>query len=574
MAISLVTGEVESINGLIGEQKLTLTSISPVSGNLLVAIYSCRANTYEPIADDILSSSDGATYNKAWTRVVGAAGPTCGGAMFYRISDGTEVDIKFGIGGDGGNNSLIVAHFEGNAASSVLDDGAIDSSDANASVTSIDTGSATASGDGAAICGVAPDDVNEWDYDTISFTNATHIPDGTTNSPVMGIFTYTGTGTKSDTISTTDVGGPGHGVIGLFLEPATGGLNVNLGAISSGNSLHTLSLSPGAVDVSPGHIASGNTLHALSLSSSIDVALEHIASANQLHALSLSPGAVDISLGYIAAGSTLYQLTPSAGGIPPQDISLGYVVSGNVLYPVSAAPGAVDLALAHLVSGHQVFAPTLSPGAVDIGLQHLAAGSQLYTLSLAVSGGLQDIALGVISAGSTLHTLNLTPGAVDILLAHLSSGNQVYALTASPGAVDISLGHVVSGNQLYALTLTHSGQIFMSYIPTGHAVHSVELTRSTDNFNLQNSEQFGRYTPIPLPFQQEEELARAVYGELARIADTLSEPNMQSFILLPLTAEPSRIYEGMVVRADGTNWDPGSGAGLYYFLEGTWNLLG
>lgn len=37
---------------------------------------------------------------------------------------------------------------------------------------------------------------------------------------------------------------------------------------------------------------------------------------------------------------------------------------------------------------------------------------------------------------------------------------------------------------------------------------------------------------------------------------------------------PSRIFEGMVVLADGAQWNPGSGAGFYGYRDGSWKLLG
>lgn len=41
----------------------------------------------------------------------------------------------------------------------------------------------------------------------------------------------------------------------------------------------------------------------------------------------------------------------------------------------------------------------------------------------------------------------------------------------------------------------------------------------------------------------------------------------------PYHANPTDPQEGMVVWADGTNWDPGSGAGLYEYRGGAWHKL-
>lgn len=37
---------------------------------------------------------------------------------------------------------------------------------------------------------------------------------------------------------------------------------------------------------------------------------------------------------------------------------------------------------------------------------------------------------------------------------------------------------------------------------------------------------------------------------------------------------PKRPADGMIVSADGTSWDPGSGKGIYAYLSGAWVLLG
>ncbi len=47
------------------------------------------------------------------------------------------------------------------------------------------------------------------------------------------------------------------------------------------------------------------------------------------------------------------------------------------------------------------------------------------------------------------------------------------------------------------------------------------------------------------------------------------------YIILTLQhKEPDKLIEGMVVGADGTNWNPtGGGAGLYQYISGSWNKL-
>lgn len=44
--------------------------------------------------------------------------------------------------------------------------------------------------------------------------------------------------------------------------------------------------------------------------------------------------------------------------------------------------------------------------------------------------------------------------------------------------------------------------------------------------------------------------------------------------LVKRNSEPDRPREGMIVLADGTNWDPGSGQGVYAYYNSAWNKLG
>lgn len=50
----------------------------------------------------------------------------------------------------------------------------------------------------------------------------------------------------------------------------------------------------------------------------------------------------------------------------------------------------------------------------------------------------------------------------------------------------------------------------------------------------------------------------------------------ETIILTKLTTEPSDAekQEGMIAYADGTSWDPGSGAGIYWWDGSSWNFLG
>lgn len=44
--------------------------------------------------------------------------------------------------------------------------------------------------------------------------------------------------------------------------------------------------------------------------------------------------------------------------------------------------------------------------------------------------------------------------------------------------------------------------------------------------------------------------------------------------LKELHSAPVKVRIGMIVLADGTDWDPGSGQGFYGYYNGQWNKLG
>ncbi len=67
------------------------------------------------------------------------------------------------------------------------------------------------------------------------------------------------------------------------------------------------------------------------------------------------------------------------------------------------------------------------------------------------------------------------------------------------------------------------------------------------------------------------ELARWVENEFRRLTFTLTETGDIRFQVLNVA--PTRPREGMVVWADGTNWNPGSGAGPYARIAGAWVKL-
>ena len=68
-----------------------------------------------------------------------------------------------------------------------------------------------------------------------------------------------------------------------------------------------------------------------------------------------------------------------------------------------------------------------------------------------------------------------------------------------------------------------------------------------------------------------EELRNYLQRELVALAKELSETN--ALELRPVYYAPDKPREGMIVCADGTEWNPGSGAGAYEYKGGVWTKL-
>jgi hypothetical protein len=74
------------------------------------------------------------------------------------------------------------------------------------------------------------------------------------------------------------------------------------------------------------------------------------------------------------------------------------------------------------------------------------------------------------------------------------------------------------------------------------------------------------YQPSPLPINQEN-LGLYLTTELKRLGDILF--NQATFRLERTHTAPTRPRGGDIRYADGTNWDPGSGEGIYFYKEST-----
>jgi hypothetical protein len=81
-----------------------------------------------------------------------------------------------------------------------------------------------------------------------------------------------------------------------------------------------------------------------------------------------------------------------------------------------------------------------------------------------------------------------------------------------------------------------------------------------------------RYTPGIVP-NDPKALPDFLVREFAKIAQALDTAD-QFLTLDTLYAAPAKYRDGMVCKADGTTWNPGSGAGVYVYRGGAWHFLG
>ena len=77
-------------------------------------------------------------------------------------------------------------------------------------------------------------------------------------------------------------------------------------------------------------------------------------------------------------------------------------------------------------------------------------------------------------------------------------------------------------------------------------------------------------TDVPSDLQA---LRSWLINELGLISASLSNPDVVAVFFTELNAPPERIYETQTVFADGTNWNPGAGRGLYCRITGAWVKL-
>lgn len=77
-------------------------------------------------------------------------------------------------------------------------------------------------------------------------------------------------------------------------------------------------------------------------------------------------------------------------------------------------------------------------------------------------------------------------------------------------------------------------------------------------------------TDVPTDPAQLADWLRRETASIAR-ASVAQVPFLQ---LQTLNVAPAKLVNGIVAKADGTHWNPGSGSGVYVYRDAAWHLLG
>ena len=84
------------------------------------------------------------------------------------------------------------------------------------------------------------------------------------------------------------------------------------------------------------------------------------------------------------------------------------------------------------------------------------------------------------------------------------------------------------------------------------------------NAPSKNFKSVNRWSPNPAPVKPED-LPDYLFSELNRLGDILF--NLDTFRLEPTNVAPTKPRDGDIRYADGANWNPGSGQGIYAYID-------
>lgn len=231
---------------------------------------------------------------------------------------------------------------------------------------------------------------------------------------------------------------------------------------------------------------------------------------------------------------------------------------------VSQAGGAQSLTPSLYTNTSAFYPATVAPGAVSLAPSLFTNSGTFYSATVSLGGSPQTLTPALFTNPQSFFAPTVSPGAVNLAPALFTNAQTFYAPV------------VTNGVTLAPPLLTNSQTFYGASITLGPAVLRPALLANVNQFythaltgGVVRIKQKGlrktRYTPGRVP-SDAKELARFIQNELERLTDALESPFTHQ-LLEVLHAEPTRKPTGsaMVAFADGTDWNPGAGRGLYLY---------
>jgi hypothetical protein len=261
-------------------------------------------------------------------------------------------------------------------------------------------------------------------------------------------------------------------------------------------------------------------------------------------------GAQTLTPALFTNAGAFYAATVSQSG-GAQTLTPSLYTNPNAFYPATVARGAVSLAPSLFTNSNTFYSATVSLGGSPQTLTPALFSNAQTFFSPTVGRGAVNLAPALFTNANTFYSPVVTNG-VTLRPSLLTNSQTFYGASITLGPATLRPALLANSNQFFAATLT------------GGVVRIKQKgLRKT------------RYTPGRVPADAKE-LPRFVQNELERLTDGLESPFTHQ-LLGVLHAEPSRKPQDsvMVAFADGTDWNPGAGRGLYLHdpLTSTWTKL-
>ena len=84
------------------------------------------------------------------------------------------------------------------------------------------------------------------------------------------------------------------------------------------------------------------------------------------------------------------------------------------------------------------------------------------------------------------------------------------------------------------------------------------------SYSVKDVKSVNRWTPNPAPLNNEQ-LSDYLFHELNKLSDIIF--NLDVMRLEQTNVDPDKPRDGDIRYADGTNWNPGSGQGIYVYID-------